>query len=218
MKRILLTIILIVPLIVTISQTDSTTIYYKGIESKDLRSICDLTGIQIEKIFCKDTLLRGKVFNVIIKEFKKGKVHSEKNLNIAAEKRRIPMVINGDTIIYNLDFTDKTGFGNSTESVTLTFAGLLKKNKFKLNIAYPGMGFTQVLKGQDNYSLRMANSCADTKIRIPINKTYPVLAYTPPLDTGSELQSYCMLGEEDILEWYDKFKVKHYYVIYLEIK
>ena len=218
MKTILLNIALIFQAIVTFSQTESTTIYYRGIENKDLRTICDLTDIQIEKIFCKDTLLRGKVFNVIIKEFKKGQVRSEKNFNIKAEKQRIPMVVNGDTLIYNIDFTDKTGFGNSTDSLTLTFAGLLKKDKFKLRIDYPGMSIRHELKGQSNYSLRAANSCSDNNIKIPVNSEYPILVYTPPFDTGSELQSYCLLGEENVLDWYDKFKVKHYYVIYLEIK
>ena len=218
MKSILLTLVLIFPAIITFAQTDSTTIYYRGIDNNELRNICDLSDIQIEKIFCKDTLLRGKVFNVIIKEFKKGKVNYTKNFNITAEKQRIPMVMNGDTLIYEIDYTDKTGFGNSTDSLTLTFAGILKKDKFRLKINYPGLSFSQELKGQNNYSLRAVNSCSGNKMKIPINTEYPIVAYTPPFDTGSGIKSYCMLGEENVLNWFDKFKVKHYYVIYLEIK
>jgi hypothetical protein len=217
MKRILLTLTFIISTLVSFSQTDSTKIYYKNIEDRNLRTICDLSDIQIEKIFCNDTLLRGKVFNVIIKEFKKGKVNSTKNLNISAEKQQIPMVVNGDTLIYEIDYTDKTGFGNSTESLTLTFAGILKKDKFKLKIEYPGVGITQELNGKENYSLRAINSSSDN-IKVPVNNEFPILAYTPPFDTGSGLNSYCMLGEESVLDWYEKFKVKHYYVIYLEIK
>ena len=217
MKRILLTLTFIISTLVSFSQTDSTKIYYKNIEDRNLRTICDLSDIQIKKIFCNDTLLRGKVFNVIIKEFKKGKVNSTKNLNISAEKQQIPMVVNGDTLIYEIDYTDKTGFGNSTESLTLTFAGILKKDKFKLKIEYPGVGITQELNGKENYSLRAINSSSDN-IKVPVNNEFPILAYTPPFDTGSGLNSYCMLGEESVLDWYEKFKVKHYYVIYLEIK
>ena len=217
MKRILLTLTFIISTLVSFSQTDSTKIYYKNIEDRNLRTICDLSDIQIEKIFCNDTLLRGKVFNVIIKEFKKGKVNSTKNLNISAEKQQIPMVVNGDTLIYEIDYTDKTGFGNSTESLTLTFAGILKKDKFKLKIEYPGVGITQELNGKENYSLRAINSSSDN-IKVPVNNEFPILAYTPPFDTGFGLNSYCMLGEESVLDWYEKFKVKHYYVIYLEIK
>ena len=218
MKKLLLTISLFFSAFIVFSQTDSTTIYFKNIEDKNLINICKLTDIQIENIFCEDTLLRGKVFNVIIKEFKKGKISSEKNLNITAEKQRIPFVMNGDTMIYEIDFTDKTGFGNSTQSLTVTFSGILKKDKFKLIIGYPGMSVTQELKGKNNYSLRMANPCSDNMMKIPVNKEYPILAYTPPFDTGSEIQSYCLLGAENVLDWYDKFGVKHYYVFYLEIK
>jgi len=127
------------------------------------------------------------------------------------------MVVNGDTLIYEIDFTDKTGFGNSTKSVTLTFAGILKKDKFELKIEYPGLGITQELNGKENYSLRAIGSSSDN-IKVPINNEFPIMAYTPPFDTGAGLNSYCMLGEESVLDWYEKFKVKHYYVIYLEIK
>ena len=80
------------------------------------------------------------------------------------------------------------------------------------------MSITQELKGKNNYSLRKVNSCSDNNMKVPINIEYPILAYTPPFDTGSNIQSYCLLGEENINDWYDKFNVKHFYVIYLEIK
>jgi len=208
MKSILLTLVLIFPVIAAFAQTDSTTIYYRGIDNDNIRTICNLSDIQIEKIFCKDTLLRGKVFNVIIKEFKKGKIRSVKNLNIDKLIERYKMI----------NITDKVGFGNSTDSLTLSFAGILKEKIFKLKIDYPGIGFKQELKGQSNYLLRVANSCSDNKIRIPINTEYPILAYTPPFDTGTGIKSYCMLGEENVLDWFNKFKIKHYYIIYLEIK
>lgn len=217
MRIIILIFIAILPVTI-FSQVDSTTIYYKNIENYDLRTICELTDIQIEKIYCNDTLLRGKVFNVKIKEFKKGKVVSTDNLDVSSEEQRIPMVINGDTIIYIIPMVDKAGFGKSTDTLSITFAGLLDKKKLKLKINYPGMSMHKELKGNSNYSLRPANSCSSNKIRVPVEEEYPILAYTPPFDTGSEIQSYCLLGEENVLDWYDKFKVKHYYIIYLEIK
>ena len=217
-KTILMTVFLIFPTITIFSQIDSTMIFYRRIENKELITICELADIQIIKIFCKDTLLRGKVFNIIIKEYKKGKICSEKNLNIKAEVQKIPMVINGKSIVYHIDFTDKTGFGKSTDSIALTFAGLWNKNNFKLNINYPGVSVTHILKGKSNYSLRPANPCSDSELIVPIHTEYPILVYTPPFDTGTELSSYCILGEEDVLDWYNKFNVKHYYVFYVEIK
>jgi hypothetical protein len=140
------------------SQTDSTILHYKYIEDKDMINICELSDIQIQKIYCEDTLLKGKVFNFIIKEFKKGKINSTINLNITAQIQRFPFVMNGDTMFYEIDFTDKTGFGDDTKSVSITFAGILKKDKFKLKIGYPGLNTSTELKGKSNYSLRLANS------------------------------------------------------------
>jgi len=218
MKKILLLLSFVSLSIIGYAQTDSTTIYIKGIENDELKIISDLANIQVQKIYCNDTLLRGKVFNFIIKEFKNGIIISNDNLNIVAKKEQIPMVVNGKNIIYNIDYVSQTGFGNSTNSLTITFAGLLSQKKFKLHIKYPGMGISREIKGDENYLLKIANSCSENKIRVPVNVEYPILAYTPPFDTGTKLNSYCMLGEENVLDWYKKFKVKHYYVIYLEIK
>jgi hypothetical protein len=217
-KKLSLILTLLIKSFALFSQTDSTIIYYKYLEDKDLINICELTGIQIQKIYCEDTLLKGKVFNIAIKEFKKGKINTNINLNINAKKQKIPLLMNGDTMFYEIDYMDKIGFGDSTKSVSLIFSGILKKDKFKLKIGYPGLSITQELKGKNNYSLRKVNSCSDNNMKVPINIEYPILAYTPPFDTGSNIQSYCLLGEENINDWYDKFNVKHFYVIYLEIK
>jgi hypothetical protein len=217
MRKLILILIAILPNVVY-SQIDSTTIYYKWIENNDIANICDVSDIQIQKIFCKDKTLKGKVFNFIIKEFKKGKIVSVDNLEVSAETKRIPMVVNGDTAYYVIDYTNKTGFGKKTDSLTISFIGKLNKNKFRLKIDYPGMSFIRELKGTDKYSLRAANSCSGSKISVPVGGEHPLIAYTTPFDTGVGLNSYCLLGEENVFDWYDKFKVKHYYVIFIEIK
>jgi len=43
------------------SQTDSTMLQYKYIEDKDLINICELSDIQIQKIYCEDTALNGRM-------------------------------------------------------------------------------------------------------------------------------------------------------------
>ena len=42
--------------------------------------------------------------------------------------------MNGDTMFYEIDYTDKIGFGDSTKSVSLIFSSILKKDKFKLKL------------------------------------------------------------------------------------
>ena len=217
MKKILLILFSVLPLML-FSQVDSTEIYLKSVDNDDLRTICKLADIQIVKIVSKDTLLRNKVFNLIIKEFKKGKIVSVDNLNISNKEERIPFVVNGETMIYVENMIDKAGFSEGRDSLMITLSGIFKNDVFKLNIKYPGVGLSKELKGKKDYLLREAISCSNSKIKIPINKEYPILAYTPPFDTGSSVQSYCILGEEKVENWYEKFKVKHYYAIYLEIK
>ena len=56
LRTILLIGFLIFPTTAIFPQVDSTTIYYRGIENRELSTICDLADIQIQKIFCKDTL------------------------------------------------------------------------------------------------------------------------------------------------------------------
>ena len=217
MKKIILILIAILP-VVLFSQTDSTDIYFRSIENVDIRNVCDISNIQIQKIFCKDKLLKGKVFNFIIKEFKNGKIVSTYNLDVSPKIEKIPMVVAGDTMIYVIDYTEKTGFGKNTDSITVSFVGKLTKKKFRMKIDFPGMSFIRNLKGNENYSLRPAASCSNFKVKVPVGSEYPIIAYTPPFDTGSGLNSYCLLGEENVLDWYKKFKVKHYYVIFIEIK
>ena len=72
MKKLLLFLTVVLSsALIGYSQTDSTILHYKYIEDKDMINICELSDIQIQKIYCEDTLLKGKVFNFIIKEFKK---------------------------------------------------------------------------------------------------------------------------------------------------
>lgn len=112
--------------LVLFSQTDSTELNFKSVDDFDIRTICNFSGIQIIKIICKDTIVKNKVFNLIIKEFKKIKIVSSDNLNISNKVDQIPMVVNGDTVIYVLPMPEKAGFSQSRNSMLITIAGVLK--------------------------------------------------------------------------------------------
>ena len=221
MKKLFLILTVLSNVLTGLSQMDSTFILSKYIENADnadLMNMCELTDIQIQKIYCEDALLKGKVFNILIKEFKNGKINSTFSSNINSQKHRYPIVMYSDTLFCEFNFAEKAGSRDSTKSVIITFAGILQKDKFKLKIGYPGLNTIVEFKGKSNNSLRIANSCSSNKMKVPINTEYPILAYSPPFDSGSNMQSYCLLGEENIHDWYKKFRVKHYYAIYLEIK
>jgi hypothetical protein len=217
MKTFLLILILAMPLML-FSQIDSTELYFKSVDNDDIRTICELADIQIIKIISKDTLLKNKVFNFIIKEFKKGKIVSSDDLNISNKVDKTPIVVNGDTLIHVVHMLEKAGFSEGRDSLLITISGIYKNDIFKLYIQYPGIKFSKNLKGKKNYLLREAIKCSENKIKVPVNKEYPILVYTPPFADESPIQSYCILLEENVEKWCEKFKVKHFFGIYLEIK
>ena len=80
---------------------------------------------------------------------------------------------------------------------------------------------TKKFKGNENYSLRDLNCSSSHEIKVPIDKVFPILSYTPPFkseESANSIGSYCMLGMEKVDKWFDKFKVKHYYIINIKIQ
>ena len=135
MRKILFILFSVLPTLL-FSQVDSTKIYFKTVESEDMRIICSLTDIQIIKLVSYDKQLKGKVFNLIIKEFKKGEIIKEDNLKLTRGPEKIPFVVNGDTMIYESHMADYAGFNNrNKDSLLITFSGMLKNddNKFTDN-------------------------------------------------------------------------------------
>ncbi len=108
------------------SQIDSTELYFKSVDNDDIRTICELADIQIIKIISKDTLLKNKVFNFIIKEFKKGKIVSSDDLNFSNKVEKIPIVVNGDTLIHVVHMLEKAGFSEGRDSLLITISGIYK--------------------------------------------------------------------------------------------
>jgi hypothetical protein len=216
MKKLILILFAFFPLL-AFSQTDSTIINISSVSDGDLWAICQLTDIQLQKIICHDKTLNGKVFNFIIKEYSKGKIVNTDNFGLSGEVKNISFFVNDRKIVNHIDNRNYAGIGKK-DSILITLAGIYKEGKFRLMVKYPGMSLNRTLNGSKDYLLKEANSCSDGKFKIPINKEFPVLTYTPPFDSGLQINSYCLLNEEDVSEWYEKFHLEHYYIIYLEIK
>ena len=216
MKRLLIVLITLLPF-TGFSQADSTLLTYKYIEDLDIQTICNLSDIQVVKLACSDTLMRGKVFNLIIQEVKKGKIVNEDNFNIKNTVRKIPISIVGkDTTFYHISMVDKAGFSNQIDVFTITFAGMYKKDALKLNIRFPGLGYEKSLKGKANYQLRDVSNSEEGAI-VKVGMETPILAYTPPMEAGA-LNSYCLLGQNDINKWYKENKIGHFYIFLIEVK
>lgn len=198
-------------------QHDTTTIKFCYLE-KELSLISKLSNIQYIAFECSDTNMRGRKFVIAFDEYENGKIIRSDESNLNCKTDTIPMIVGKDTMLYILDECEKITFMNEDTTYKIRFAGKWQNEKFKLTLDYPAISKTQELNGGENYSLRAINCSAEGTLKIPLNKLTPVLAYTPPFDVGNNAGDYCILGTEDVKDWYKKFKVKHYYIICLRVQ
>lgn len=217
MKQLLIFAFLLISL-KSFSQTDSTILKFSGVNG-DLLEINDLLNIQLSKIVSDDTLLRGKRFFITISEYKKGNVIKQDTSYSTCKQEIIPIQMGDQMVNMNVNLCDKISFSPQENNYEIKLIGKVNDmGNFKLNISHPGLRYSVILKG--NYSLRPVNSCSNSnELKIPINKKVPILTYAPPVKPVSGvLGSYCIQGEENVEKWFETFKMKHYYVIYLKIQ
>lgn len=200
-----------------IAQTDSAVIEYSYIEDENLVLINQLNNVQLVNIACRDTSLRGKRFFLYIDEYRDGKKEKQYAPVSDCETIRIPVPMGRDTAYYVMDPCDDITFKKHYDEQTIRFAGKFDDGEFRILIRYRPFAQEYTLKGESNYSLRPVHGTPDGTLTIPLGEHIPILTYTPPFKIGGGLSSYCLLGEEEEDEWYEKFGVSHYYVFYLEI-
>ncbi|MBK7570742.1 MAG: hypothetical protein IPI10_03640 [Bacteroidetes bacterium] len=201
-----------------LAQNDSTTLHFQYTSSSELAISNELNGIQYISIVSRDTLMHDKQFLLSMKEYKNGKQITEDHFGLNGKVQNIPIINGTDTSYYTFNPSDKVKFPTTDSIFAIQVAGRLEEKDFLLKVNYPGIRFTRTLKGNSAYSLREVQCSADHDLKIPINSTVPVLAYTLPFETGQGGNFYCILGSEEVEKWYTKFKVKHYYVFFIEVR
>jgi len=199
------------------SQTDSTTIHFFYLE-KDLSLISELNNIQYLGLSCSDIKMKGKRFLFSFDEYKNGKKINQDTSNLFCKEQRIPFVMGKDTNYLVMNFCDKKSFHQEDSIIKIRFVGKLQKDTFKLLIDYPSIQLSNTFIGNEDYSFREITCSSNHDIKLKINTLTPILAYTPPFEVGSGVGSYCLLGMEKIDSWFEKFKVRHYYIINLKIE
>ncbi len=216
MKPFFLSLILISLVLLSYSQKDSTTIYFDMVWDRDIKNICDVSDIQLEKVTCRDTLMRGKDFNVIIKEYKKGVVQSTTKFDSKEDKKQVQMIVDGELTMSEFYYSSGTKFDNADDSFTITFVGKFENNRIKYKVDFPTTSSMREFKAKENYIMRHMSYAP--MIEVPLDKEYPILAYSPIFDSYNKEGLYIMPGADNVFNWYKQFGVKHYYVFFLEIK
>jgi hypothetical protein len=199
---------------------DSTTIVFKYSKDKELKMLYDLLDVQYIGIECPDTNLHGKKFYLSCDEYIKGKIVKTEDFGLKSKADTIPMVTGtGETSFYIMDYSEHIIFDDSYKSFAIDFMSKFQNDTISLKINFPGIHMTQKLACDNQFLLRAVNPCgtSDT-ISIPLNKPYPVVAFTPPFKLANMGGNYCMLATKDINEWYPEFKIEHFYVFNIVIK
>jgi len=199
------------------SQNDSTIIQYSYIEDQDLIMMNELNGIQMISVSCSDTLMKGKRFFITIEEYNLGKLSKTDSL-VTCKIVKYPVVIGADTIFYKFNMCDRIVYNNVSREFKIRLGGKLQNDSLNLKINYPRLGLIKKLKGTENYLFKKLQPSVNGKIKIKLDTKTPIIAYTGPSKASSGYDSYCMLDNELAEVWYEKFKVKHFYIFYLEIK
>ena len=218
--RYILTLFLLLIGLASFSQTDSTIIRFSNVNDEDLQEMIDLLGIQFINVVCDDTLMLGKKFFISTSEYRDGIVVSQDTSHSKCIEEILTIQMGDKVVNMIVHLCDKITFTHQDLQYKIKMIGIMNDNNFKLNIRHPGLRYTLLFNGDNDYLLKAVNSCTNSnKMTVPINKKIPILTYAPPVKAISGgLSSYCIQGEEDVENWFDTFKMRHYYVIYLKIQ
>ncbi len=168
-----------------------------GLDLNDLQHILYFEGISNEKFNIKSDSLKGKNYQIIIKEFKEGKL------------TKTDTVFNSKEDEYFRIKTDSLSFAVLTKMSDL--------NHFKIQFQFDGFSSDRkypVSPAQkDKFTLK---SFFGPKSELPINlngMNY-FLAYMTPYVRKDKSEAYCEVAQSGIdpEKLYDKYKIPHYFL------
>jgi hypothetical protein len=205
MKKLLLIILSLIS-ITTYSQDEKTQMISKFDYSEDNRYYVMEKFLGIEKLdfsFTNSEKLIGKNFKITLRKFKKGKIEIEKNI-INTKGEGLP------TIRKDFKFSLITQQILNNEKITFFFPAFFNKQIFEVNKNF-----------EDGTMLLREVTRGDEKINFEIGKETQIALITPPNDDPSKGDlGYCEVskGNIDVAEWYDKYKISEFFLIYLTIE
>ncbi len=172
-----------------------------GAKDKELQSILYFEGISYEKMSFKSPDLKGKNYQIIIKEFVKGEL---KNTDIAFNSKEDEYFRLKDG---NLSFAILSKVSDDSNfKISFQFNGFSSSRKYKVDPSE-----------KDKFTLK-SFFIKEIEISIaPEAKNY-ILAYMTPYVRPDKSEAYCEVAQSgvDPERLYDKYKIPHYFLV--EIK
>ncbi|MDR7210119.1 hypothetical protein [Flavobacterium piscis] len=174
--------------------------------SEDNREYIMENFLGIEKLdfsFINSEKLIGKNFKVTVRKYKKGKIEIEKVV-IDTKKEGLP------TIRKDFKFSLIAQHILNNEKIAFFFPGFYNKQIFEVN-----------KKFKDGTILLREVTGGDEKIEFEIGKETQIGLITPPNDNPNKGNlGYCEVskGNINVAEWYEKYKISEFFLIYLSIE
>lgn len=175
-----------------------------GAENTELQEILDFNSTFVEKLIFEGEELKGKFFEINLKEFRKGKLVKTENLFDGSEAD-----------FFKIDSTIaffKTFVLIEDEKLTIAFRNQKfgsRKSKFKLD----------KIKDFNNYVLKDFFG-RENKLDIPLNDEFSIFAIITPTIHANGSASYCEVVQSDVKpeELGNHFKIPHYFLITMRLK
>lgn len=146
--------------------------------------------------------LKGKNYKLIIKEYRDGKLFKE-NLAIDTKEEKMPTI--GDNFEFNLITQNILNF----EKIAFYFPRYQNKNIFEtLEVFQDG-----------NFSLRPLND-GSPYLTFQLNEPLQIALITPPnRDPNKGNLGYCEVTNGNVIvsEWYNKYRIPQFFLVYLVV-
>lgn len=185
------------------SQKDVRMITESGSKNDEINSLMLFQNVGVQKLSFEGTELKGKFYEINIKEYKKGKLINNKK-------------------IFDLEFVDFLKI--DTTYTTFKFFNKIEDNKMSVFIESPRMYGEKVTfkieKGKEQDYILKNFQGLKKFINVPINEEFPILAIITPTKQKDGFSSYCEVAQSEIApeKFWEKFEIPHYFVITMKFK
>jgi hypothetical protein len=201
MKKVLILFIVIVCFQTSYSQSSIKMKCQNGLGNEDINSLMLFEDIELENINFEGSELINKMYEVSVKEFRKGKLVQNKK-------------------VFSLEGLED--FKIDSNKFSLKLWTKIYGDKLKLFVVPPHFFSNKFIfklkKGQgQNYALK---NFQGTKVfvQVPLNKEFPVLGVITPVEVEKGMFTYCEVAQSGVApeKFWEVFKIPHYFVIYMK--
>lgn len=182
----------------TFGQSKATIETRRGLDFSDLQHVLYFEGISNQKFSIRSDSLRGKDYQIIIKEFELGRLS------------KTDTVFNSKELEYFKIKTDSLSFAVLTKMTDFGY--------FKIQFQFDGFSsdrkYPVASSNRDKFALK---SFFGQKTQLPINLkgVNYILAYMTPYLRKDKSEAYCEVAQSGLNpeKLYDKYKIPHYFLI-----